>query len=85
MALWPRLRIPLWAAILVPVAAYTVRSVARGSTRPDLPMDAIVLAAWLLVLLVAALYGSAAQRRRDDLDAETGETDTDEGHRRQDE
>ena len=85
MALWPRLRIPLWAAILMPVAAYSVRSIVRGSLQPDLPMDAIVLGAWLLVLLVAALYGGAAQRRHDDLDAETGETDTDEGHRGQDE
>ena len=85
MALWPRLRIPLWAAILIPVAAYSVRSIVRGSLQPDLPMDAIVLGAWLLVLLVAALYGGAAQRRHDDLDAETGETDTDEGHRGQDE
>ena len=85
MALWPRLRIPLWAAILIPVAAYSVRSIVRGSLQPDLPMDAIVLGAWLLVLLVAALYGSAAQRRHDDLDAETGETDTDESHCGQDE
>jgi len=85
VALWPRLRIPLWAAILIPVAAYSVRSIVRGSLQPDLPMDAIVLGAWLLVLLVAALYGGAAQRRHDDLDAETGETDTDEGHRGQDE
>jgi len=85
VALWPRLRIPLWAAILMPVAAYSVRSIVRGSLQPDLPMDAIVLGAWLLVLLVAALYGGAAQRRHDNLDAETGETDTDEGHRGQDE
>jgi len=85
MALWPRLRIPLWAAVAVPIAAYAVRSITRDSARPDLPMDVIVLACWLLVLLLAARYGSAAQRRHDDLDAETGETDTDEGHRGQDE
>ena len=57
----PRFRLPLWAAIAIPVAGYVVRSVARGfDFTPDLPVDAVVLA---LLLAVVALV---AWRRIDD-------------------
>lgn len=75
----PRMRIPLWAAAAIPVAAYAVRSVLRGSARPDLPGDAIVLGALLIALGLAASFGSAAQRRRDKLPDQVKERDYGEG------
>lgn len=69
-ALMPRLKMPWWAAVGVPIAAYAIRSAVRGSLKPDLPQDAIVLAVLLAVLLLAALYRPAAQRGHDDLGAE---------------
>ena len=55
----PRVRLPLWAALALPAAAYVVRSVARGfDFAPDLPIDAIVLA------LLAVVVGAAAWIRR---------------------
>ena len=78
-ALMPRLRMPLWVAVGIPAATYTIRSIVRRSFRPDLPEDAFVLAVLLVVLLAAALYGSAAQRRRDELGAEVNGEDGGEG------
>lgn len=69
----PHLRIPLWAAAAIPVAAYVVRSVVRGTAIPDLPADAIVLCALLVALGLAARYGSAQQHRQDELDAQMDE------------
>ncbi len=63
----PQIRIPLWAAVAIPIAAYAWRSFSRGSARLDMPGDAIVLGALVFVLSLAALYGSAAQRRRNEL------------------
>lgn len=85
MALWPRMRIPLWVAVAVPAAAYIVRSLIRGSMRPDMPQDAIVLGALVIVLVVAARYGSAAQGRYGDLDNEARERNDEEGDGGQDE
>lgn len=85
MALWPRLRMPLWVAVVIPIAAYAVRSVLRGNGRPDMPTDAIVLLCWLLVLLLAARYGSTAQRRQEELEDEARERDAEEGNGGQDE
>lgn len=73
----PRMRIPLWAAIGVPVAAYAVRSTVRGSMAPDLPADAIVLGSLTAVLLLSALHRSSAEHRHDVL---TGEMDTRHDH-----
>ena len=50
----PTIRIPLWAAAGIPVAAYVLRSAIRGwSFRPDLPEDAVV--ALLLLALIAVV------------------------------
>ena len=72
-ALMPRLRMPLWVAVGVPIATYTIRSGVRGSFSPDLPEDALVFAALLVGLLAAVFYGSAAQHRRDELGAEVND------------
>jgi hypothetical protein len=76
----PSFRIPLWAAAALPVAAYALRSCARGSLRPDLPDDAIVLAVMLVVLLLAFRYRSAANSGSDDLPAEMCESHDPEGN-----
>ena len=51
----PHLRIPLWAALAIPGAAYVVRSVfvRSGDFAPDLPQDAIVASALLVAIAVA--------------------------------
>ena len=62
----PRLRLPLWAAAAIPVAAYAVRSLVRGTASPDLPGDAVVIALVALALLLGWRYGSAAAERGGD-------------------
>jgi len=50
----PSFRLPLWAAVALGAAAYTLRSLSRGGDfRPDLPGD--VIAYGLLVFVVAAV------------------------------
>jgi len=80
VALQPRMRIPLWAAVAIPAAAYVMRSISRGSWGLDMPLDAIVLAGLVFAVVVAARYGTAAQRRRGDLDREADGGDGSEGH-----
>lgn len=58
----PRVRIPLWAAAAIPVAAYLIRALVRGSLRPDLPQDAVAFGALLVVLVLAATAGGRDQR-----------------------
>lgn len=60
--LQPRLKMPLWAAVAIPAAAYVVRSAVRGTVAPDLPADAIVFGALVLLLVLAASAGTAARR-----------------------
>jgi hypothetical protein len=83
-ALMPRMRIPLWAAFAIPAAAYAIRSLVRGSVAPDLLGDAVVFGALALGLVLAAFYGSAAQRRRDELPGEMHGEDHGERRGRQD-
>lgn len=60
-SLHPRIRLPLWAALAVPLAAYVYRSYARGwDLRLDLPQDLLVLALYALVLTVALWSRRAA-------------------------
>ncbi|MBF4509141.1 MAG: hypothetical protein ISP10_01485 [Aeromicrobium sp.] len=42
----------------------------RGDARPDIPGDLVVFGLVAIALAIAARHGSAADRRRDDLDAE---------------
>lgn len=51
----PRIRLPLWLAIVLPLAAYAYRSIVQrgGDWRPDLPLDVILIA--MLVLLIAGV------------------------------
>ena len=63
----PRLRLPLWAAAAIPVAAYAARSMMRGDASLDLPGDAVVIVLVAAALLFGWRFGSTAQRRGDQL------------------
>lgn len=66
---------PLWLAVVLPVAAYVVRSAIRGfDFKPDMPVDAIVLALYAFVLAVAYFSRRAAAKEAEhDADAEEHE------------
>lgn len=51
----PRVRLPLWGAAAIVVALYLARSAVRGwDFRPDLPVDAIVLGLFLVLVIIVA-------------------------------
>jgi hypothetical protein len=81
----PSFRLPLWAAVAIAAAAYTVRSIARGGDfTPDLPGDAIVYGLLLLVVAAVALARSrAAHESDDDLTGEMRKEDRAAGQQRQ--
>lgn len=60
----PRFRLPVWAALIIPAAAYIVRGliVRGGDMRPDLPSDAVVGAAIVLVVALVAFVRSRDER-----------------------
>ncbi|MDF1542555.1 MAG: hypothetical protein RQ731_00525 [Anaerosomatales bacterium] len=70
----PSFRLPLWAAVALPAAAYVLRSLIRGGDfAPDLPGDAIAYG--LLALVVLAVW-LARTRSADSVDDELpGEVD----------
>lgn len=72
MSLRPRLRIPLWAALAIPGAAYIARSliIRGGDLRPDLPDDAIIFGSLLLVVLLVWRVRTQAAQESDDSAAE---------------
>jgi hypothetical protein len=56
MRLHPDIRIPLWAAVAIVAAAYLIRSIARGfDFSLDLPVDAVVLGGFVVLLVIVAL------------------------------
>ena len=65
---------PLWLAVALPVGAYVVRSLMRGfDFRPDMPIDALVLALYLVVL--SAAYFSRRAAAKEGQDEPTDEED----------
>lgn len=58
----PRIRLPLWAALVIPGTAYLVRSVAlrAGDFTPQMPDDLIVAG---IVLIAVAMVGLARRER----------------------
>ena len=77
-ALHPNIRMPLWAAVAIPAAAYLVRSVARGlDFKPDLPSDAVVfgLLAVLIFAVWAARHSRTANESHDPLPQEMKDED----------
>ncbi len=85
-ALHPRTRLPLWAALVLPAAAYLYRSMSRGfDFRPDMPYDAIALAAFAIVFgAVAWSRRTAAQERHEQPTDEQDGEDGDSGDERKD-
>ena len=78
----PQVRMPLWAAVAVPAAAYCIRSIARGfDFSPDLPDDVLVfgmLAVLLLAVAIARRSNSAYLRNEEltnEVDGENHATD----------
>ena len=61
----PGFRLPLWSATAVVGLAYLARSFVRGSMRPDLPADAIVLGMLLAVIAIVALVRAEDTGERD--------------------
>lgn len=59
----PRIRLPLWAALVIPGAAYIARAyfVRGGDLSPDLPGDAVVA---LVVVAAVVLVGLARREAR---------------------
>jgi len=50
----PSFRLPLWSIPLIVAGLYAARSLLRGSWRAELPMDLVVLALLLVVVLTVA-------------------------------
>jgi len=73
---------PLWAAVVIPAAAYAVRSLVRGSASPDLPADALAFGALAAVLGLAARYRASAHDSRDELPEQVDSGDDAEGTER---
>jgi len=67
----PHIRMPLWAAVALPAAAYVIRSLLRGGDfRPDLPWDLIAFGLLAIVILAVAVA-----RSRTSHDGDGGLTD----------
>lgn len=72
----PRIRLPLWAAVALPAAAYVVRSLMRGGDfRPDLPSDALAYTLLALVIFAVAIARSRAKLEDGPHDDLTDEVD----------
>lgn len=76
-----RPRIPLWAAVGIPAAAYVLRSIIRGSFALDIPGDLVVAGAFSALLLVAVLARATSHGSGDELPAQM---DDDNDHERRD-
>jgi hypothetical protein len=68
----PRLKMPMWAAVAVVAAAYVLRSFLRGwDFRADMPIDAVLGAA--LVVLLLLRWRLSAATGTDEPDTHGGE------------
>jgi hypothetical protein len=74
----PRIRVPLALAAAIVTAIYVLRAALRGfDLRPDMPQDAVVLAAFLVLLsTVAYVRRRYVERTSDDVDEEASEVDS---------
>jgi hypothetical protein len=63
----PHIRMPIWVAFALAAVAFVIRGVMKGfDFRPDMPMDAIVLA--MLVAVVAMVAWTRANDTQPDRD-----------------
>lgn len=53
----PKIKIPLWAAVAIPAAAYLIRSIGRGfDFRPDIPDDIIAAIVFAIALVIVGAF-----------------------------
>lgn len=80
----PSVKLPLWAAVGLPAAAYIARGIIRGMYfAPDLPVDLVVAGLWLFVVIIAVVVRSATTNSGEDhLASEMDDADSEEGRER---
>ena len=81
----PAVKLPLWAAITIVIAAYLARSALRGfDFTPDMPLDAIIAAAVIFMVAVRrwSAGGTPADESRDDDADDIDDEDAERGDRR---
>lgn len=81
----PAVKLPLWAAITIVIAAYLARSALRGfDFTPDMPLDAIIAAAMLFMVAVRrwSTRATPADEPRDDGAGDIDHEDAECGDRR---
>jgi len=71
----PKIKIPLWAAVAIPAAAYLIRSIGRGfDFRPDIPDDIIAMAVFVIALVIVGVF---RRRARSDQSDDTASSEID--------
>lgn len=69
----PKIKIPLWAAVAIPAAAYLIRSIGRGfDFRPDIPDDIIAAIVFVIALVIVGVFRRRARSDQSD-DTASGE------------
>lgn len=69
----PSIRLPIWVAIAIIVAAYVGRSAMRGfDFRPDMPLDAVILVVAAVVML-GVWWVRRDDARRDEVERREGQ------------
>ncbi len=51
----PNIRLPLWAAVALPAAAYVVRSLIQGSFALELPLDLVAYGLLAFVIIAVGI------------------------------
>jgi hypothetical protein len=62
----PSIKLPLWAAVALPAAAYVVRSLIRGSFALDLPLDLVAYALLAFVVIAVGIGRARLAHEPDD-------------------
>jgi hypothetical protein len=61
----PSIRLPLWSVPVIVAVLYVGRSLLRGSWRPELPMDAVLLVMVVVVMILVARIRAMASEPDD--------------------
>ncbi|MBS3974886.1 MAG: hypothetical protein KGZ89_08485 [Actinobacteria bacterium] len=63
----PKIKIPLWAAVAIPAAAYLIRSIGRGfDFSPDIPEDIIAAVVFVIALVIVGAFRHRAHSHQGD-------------------
>jgi hypothetical protein len=74
----PSVRLPLWSVPVIVAGLYVMRSLLRGSWRPEMPMDLVILV-MVVVVIVAVGRLRAIPPDADDMPDEQGASPDDAG------